>query len=66
LKTGDTMTGSLYFDAITRNIELGCKNLGNKQYFQIYLGSEACKIITCNNDVSIFASNGLNFSFGTD
>jgi len=26
LKTGDTMTGSLSFDAITRNIELGCKN----------------------------------------
>jgi len=32
LKTGDTMTGSLYFEAITRNIELGCTNLGNKQF----------------------------------
>jgi len=60
------LTGSLYFDAITRNIELGCKNLGNEQFFRMFLGSEACKINTCNNDVSIFASNGLNFSLGTD
>jgi len=58
LKTGDTMAGSLYIDAITRNIELGCNNLGTEQFFRIYLGSEACKINTCNNDVSIFASNG--------
>ena len=38
LKTGDTLTGSLYFDAKTKNIELGCKNLGLGMYFRLYLG----------------------------
>jgi len=66
LKTGNTMTGSWYFDGTTRNVEFGCTNLGTEQYFRIYLGSEACKINTNNNNVDIFASNGLNFSVGTD
>jgi len=37
LKTGDTMTGSLYFDGTTRNVEFGCTNLGTEQYFRIYI-----------------------------
>ena len=65
-KTGDTMTGSLYFDAITSNVEIGCKNLGPGQYFRLYLGSEACKINTYNSDVAIFAANAITVSVGTD
>ncbi len=65
-KTGDTMTGSLYFDAITRNVEIGCTNLGPGQYFRVYMGSEACKINSFNNDVSIFAANCLSISVGTN
>jgi len=66
LKTGDIMTGSLYIDGTTRNVEFGCRNLGTEHYFRIYLGSEACKINTSNNEVNIFAANSLNFSVGTD
>jgi hypothetical protein len=66
LKSGDTMTGDLYFDAITRNVEIGCKNLGSAQYFRLYLGSEACKINSYNNDVSLFAANSLSVSVGAN
>jgi len=66
LRAGDTLTGSLYFDAATRNIEIGCKNLGPGQYFRLYLGSEACKINTYNGDASIFATNVITMSVGTD
>jgi len=44
---------SLFFDAIAKNIELGCKNLGTEQYFRKHLGSEACKIKIFNNGVHI-------------
>jgi len=63
-KAGDTMTGDLYFDAETRNIELGCKNLGPGMYFRVYMGSEASKINSYNNDISIFAANSLSVSIG--
>jgi len=63
-KTGDTMTGSLYFDAITTNVEIGSKNLGPGKYFRLYLGSEACKMNTYNDDISIFAANSLLVSVG--
>ena len=65
-KTGDTMTGSLYFNAITRNVEIGSKNLGSGQYFRLYLGSEACKLNTYNDDVSIFAADSLSISIGNN
>ena len=58
-KTGDTMTGRLSFDAITRNVGIGSKNLEPEQYFRLFLGSEACKINTHYDDVSIFAANSL-------
>jgi len=32
LKTGDTMTGNSYFDGSTRNISVGCNNLGADNY----------------------------------
>ena len=63
-KTGDTMTGSLYFDALTRNVEIGSKNLGSGQYFRLYLGCEACKLNTYNDDVSRFAAHSLSVSIG--
>ena len=63
-KTGDTMTGNLYFDAT--NAEIGCKNLESGQYFRLYLGSEACKINSYNNDISIFAANSLSVSVGAN
>ena len=65
-KAGDTMTGDLHFDAITRNIEIGSKNLGPGQYLRLYLGSEACKINSYNNDVSIFTENSLSVSVGAN
>ena len=58
------MTGNLYFDAT--NAEIGCKNLGSGQYFRLYLGSEACKINSSNDDISIFAANSLSVSVGTN
>ena len=60
------MTGSLYFDSITRNVEIGSKNLEPGQYFRLYLGSEARKINTYNDDVTIFAANSLSVSVGTN
>ena len=65
-KTGDTMTGDLHFDAITRNVEIGSNNLGPGQYFRLYLGSEACQINSYNNDVSIFTENSLSVGVGAN
>ena len=65
LKTGDTMTGNLVFDARTNNIEIGCNSLGSEKYFRIYLGGEANKINTFNNNINIFAGSTVNVSAGT-
>ena len=65
LKTGDTMTGNLLFDARTNNIEIGCNSLGSEKYFRIYLGGEANKINFFNNNKNIFAGSTVNVSAGT-
>lgn len=65
LKTGDTMTGNLFFDARTTSIEIGCKALGSEKYFRIYLGGEANKINIFNNNIDIFAGSTMNVSAGT-
>jgi hypothetical protein len=59
------MTRNFYFDAITSNVKIGCKNLGSGQYLRLYLGSEACKMNSYNDDISIFAANSLSVSVGT-
>jgi hypothetical protein len=65
LKAGDTMTGNLLFDARNNNIEIGCNTLGSEKYFRIYLGGEANKINTLNNNINIFAGSALSVSAGT-
>lgn len=65
LKTGDTMTGNLYFNGSTKHIHFGCNNLGADQYFRIYLGSEENKINSFHNDVEFYAGNAITVSVGT-
>ena len=65
LKTGDTMTGNLFFDARTDNIEIGCNSPGSEKCFRIYLGGEANKINIFNNNIDFFAGSTVNVSAGT-
>jgi len=55
MTTGGTMLGDLIFDGSTRNIHLGCLNLGIDNYFRFYLGSETNKVNSYNNGIDIFA-----------
>ena len=48
------------------NVEIGSKNLEPGQYFRLYVGSEACKLNTYNDDVSIVAANSLSVSVVTN
>jgi hypothetical protein len=64
-KTGDTMTGNLYFDGSTRNIHIGCNNLGADKYYRLYLGTEENKINTVNNSIYIFSERLISFNVST-
>lgn len=66
LKNGDTMTGNLYFDGSTRDIHIGCNNMGAEQIFRLYLGSESNKINASNNDVDIFVGRAITVSIGSN
>lgn len=66
LKTGDTMTGNLFFDGSTRNISVGCNNLGADNYFRFYLGSEAVNISTDHSNLNVFAPEMITVSSGSD
>ena len=65
-KSGDTMIGSLYIDGSTKNIDLGCNNLGGDQYFRLYLGSEANKMNSYNNVIDLFAGRIITVNVGSE
>jgi len=66
LKSGGTLTGNLYFDGSTRNVSVGCNNLGADNYFWIYLGSEAINITTDSSNFNLFAPRIITISAESD
>jgi hypothetical protein len=66
LKNGDTMLGNLYFDGLTRNIHLGCINLGANNYFRLYLGSMANKINCFNEGFDLFVGRIITVNVGPE
>jgi hypothetical protein len=64
-KSGDLMTGDLYFDGVSRSIVVGCTNLGIGKYFRLYSGSASIRITTFNKNVDIFAAEAITISVGT-
>ena len=66
LKSGDTMLGNLLFDGSTRNIHLGCNNLGAENYFRMYLGNAASKINCYNGALDLYVGRILTLNIGSE
>lgn len=66
LKNGDTMLGNLYFDGSTRNINLGCINLGVDNYFSLYLGSGDDRINFKKNVLDLAVGRIITVNIGSE
>jgi len=60
------LTENLYFDGSSRNISVGCNNLGADNYFLIYLDSEAINITTDKSNFNLFTPTIITVSAGSD
>jgi len=66
LKSGGTLTGNVYVGGSTRNISVGCNNLGADNYFRFHSGCEAINITTDSSNFNLFAPRIIITSAETD